>query len=118
MTMQRAVGIFLWAGVAALSLAPWAIAQNGTLTSAGKNVCDGVYISPYFATVNGATNTPIVGDDFRDDSYLNNSWTADIQPFSNLSNSFANTAWGAVPGVTLKLYEEAAWLTMALLHQP
>jgi len=118
MKMQRAVGIFLWVGVAALSLAPWAIAQNATLTSAGNNVYDGVYISPYYATVNGATNTPIVCDDFRGDSYLNNSWTADIQPFSNLSNSLANTAWGAVPGVNLKLYEEAAWLTMALLHQP
>src|ERR1017187_7935621 len=118
MTTKRAIRVFLWVGIAALSLAPWAVAQNVTLTSAGSNVADGIYVSPYYATVNGATNTPIVCDDFADDSYLNTSWTGNIQSFSSLSSSLANTAWGAVPGVTLKLYEEAAWLTMTLLQQP
>jgi hypothetical protein len=115
--MKRAIRVFLWVGIAALSLAPWAVAQNVTLTSAGSNVADGIYVSPYYATVNGATNTPIVCDDFADNSYLNTPWTANVQSFSSLSSSLANTAWGGVPGA-LKLYEEAAWLTMTLLRQP
>jgi hypothetical protein len=116
MTMKREMRIFLWAGIAALCLAPWAVAQNVTLTSAGSNVYDGVYVSPYYATVNGATNSKIVCDDFADDSYLNTSWTANIQSFSSLATSLANTAWGGAGG-TLKLYEEAAWLTTTLLLQ-
>src|ERR1017187_5197679 len=101
MTTKRAIRVFLWVGIAALSLAPWAVAQNVTLTSAGNNVYDGIYVSPYYATVNGATNTKIVCDDFADNSYLNTpAWSANIQSFSSLSSSLANTAWGAVPGVT------------------
>ncbi len=117
MTMKRAIRVFLWVGIAALSLAPWAVAQNVTLTSAGSNVADGIFVSPYYAAVNGATNTPIVCDDFADNSYLNTPWTADVQSFSSLATSLASTAWGGAGG-TLKLYEEAAWLTMTLLQQP
>ena len=81
MTRKRVIRTFLWVGVAALSLAPWAIAQNVTLTSAGNNVTDGIYVSPYYATVNGATNTPIVCDDFKDNSFLDTSWTAALPHF-------------------------------------
>ena len=120
MTVKRAIRISLWVGMAALAFSPWAIAQNVTLTSAGNNVADGIYVSPYYATVNGATNTPIVCDDFDDNSYLNTSWTGKIQSFSSLSASNIPTAWGAalgVSGATFKLYEEAAWLTLTLLQQ-
>ena len=110
--------LLLWAGLVAISLVPCAIAQNVTLTSAGNNVYDGVYVSPYYATVNGAANTPIVCDDFADNSYLNSGWNGYVQSFSSLAGSLSNTAWGPVPGVTLKMYEEAAWLTMTLLQQP
>lgn len=116
MTMKRAIRVFLWGGITALFLTPWAIAQNVALTSAGNNVTDGIYVSPYYATVNGATNTKIVCDDFDDNSYLGASWTANIQSFSSLSSSLTNTAWGPV-GKTLQLYEEAAWLTMGVLQQ-
>jgi hypothetical protein len=116
MITKRAIRVFLWVGMAALSLAPRAIAQNVTLTSAGNNVTDGVYVSPYYATVNGTPNTPIVCNDFKDDSFLNTSWTANIQSFSSLSSSLTNTAWGG--GATLTLYEEAAWLTLTLVQQP
>lgn len=114
--MKRAVRFFLWVGIGTLSLVPWAFAQNVTLTSAGSNVYDGVYVSPYYATVNGATNTPIVCDDFSDDSHLNTSWTGNIQSFSSLSSSLASTAWGSVPNA-VTLYEEAAWLTLTVLQQ-
>jgi hypothetical protein len=120
MTMNRTIQTFLWVGIAALSLAPWALAQSVTLTSAGNNVADGVYVSPYYATVNGVPNTPIVCDDFADESYLNASWSASSTSFSSLSASNIPTAWGAELGAsaaTLKLYEEAAWLTLGVLRQ-
>src|ERR1035437_9215173 len=119
MTMKRAVRIFFWVGVAALSLAPWAIAQNVVLTSAGSNVADGIYVSPYYATVNGVPNTKVVCDDFADDSHLNTTpWSASIVSLSSLSSpgSLANTAWGSA-GKSFQLYEEAAWLTFTLLQQ-
>jgi len=120
MTTNRTIRIFLWVGIAALSLAPLAPAQSMTLTSAGNYVADGVYVSPYYATVNGVPNTPIVCDDFADESYLNASWSASSTSFSSLSASNIPTAWGAELGAsaaTLKLYEEAAWLTLGVLRQ-
>lgn len=120
MTTKRAIRVSLWVGIAALAFSPWAIAQNVTLTSAGNNVADGIYVSPYYATVNGATNTPIVCDDFKDNSFLNTSWSGSITSFSSLSSSNIPTAWGAalgVSGATFTLYEEAAWLTLTLLQQ-
>ncbi len=116
MSIKRAIRVCLWVGIAGFCLAPWVAAQNVTLTSAGNNVYDGVYVSPYYATVGGVTNTPIVCDDFKDDSYLNTPFTANVQSFSSLGGgSLGNTAWGGVPGA-LKMYEEAAWLTLTLLH--
>ncbi|HSS96512.1 MAG TPA: hypothetical protein VLK33_05770, partial [Terriglobales bacterium] len=66
--MKKAIRFSLWMGIAALALSmvPWAIAQNVTLTSAGSNVADGIFVSPYYATVNGVTNTKVVCDDFAD----------------------------------------------------
>ena len=114
---MRGFRVFTCLTVGVLCIAPWALAQNVDLTSAGNHVYDGIYMSPYYATVNGVPNTPIVCDDFADNSYLNTPFTANVQSFSSLSSSLANTAWGGAPGVTLKLYEEAAWLTMSLLKQ-
>ena len=119
MTMKRAIRVFLWVGIAALSLAPWAIAQNVVLTSAGSTVADGIYVSPYYATVNGVPNTKVVCDDFADDSHLNTApWSASIVSLSSLASTsnLLNTAWGAA-GKTFLMYEEAAWLTMPLLSQ-
>jgi hypothetical protein len=104
--------------VAVLCIAPWAVTQNVTLTSAGSNIYDNIYVSPYYATVNGAPNTPIVCDDFKDDSHLNTSWTGNIVAFSSLATpgGLAATAWGSVSNA-LQLYEEAAWLTEGVLKQ-
>ena len=123
MIMTRAVRAFWWVAIAALSLAPWAIAQNNvlvTLTSAGSYSDDGIYVSPYSATVNGVANTPIVCNDFSDDSRVGSTWNANITSFSSLSSSSIPTAWGAVLGAsagTFQLYEEAAWLTLQVMQQ-
>ena len=66
-----------WWGVAALALlciAPCAFASSSlTMTGAGNNVMDGVYVGPYYATVNGAANTPVICDDFADETYIGSS---------------------------------------------
>ena len=114
---------FWFAAVASFCLAPLAIAQNDvpvTLTSAGSYSDDGIYVSPYYATVNGAANTPIVCDDFKDESTIGSTWNANIVSFSSLSATNIPTAWGNALGVsasTYQLYEEVAWLTLQVLQQ-
>jgi hypothetical protein len=104
----------LWLAMTALllCLAPAAFAQgqvNINLTSAGNNVMDGVYVGPYSATVNG-TSTQIICDDFVDDSYVGESWTANVTTLSNLNG----TKWGGMANAT-QLYNEAAWLATQML---
>jgi len=115
---QRAFCFLGGIAIAVLCVAPWASAQNVTLTSAGNNIYDNIYVSPYYATVNGSSNTPIVCDDFKDDSYLNKGWTGNIVSFSSLATpgGLSATAWGSVNNA-LQLYEEAAWLTEGVLNQ-
>jgi len=122
MTKKRVIRVVLWVGVA-LSLGTWAIGQTPvTLTGAGNNVYDGVYVSPYYATVNGVANTTVICDDFADNSYLNTpAWGASTTKFSSLSSTSIPTAWGAKDGAfqsTLSLYDDVAWLSLQLLQQP
>ena len=104
----------LWLVMAALLVCfvPCALGQgqvNINLTSAGNNVMNGIYVGPYSATVNGAS-TQIICDDFVDDSYVGESWTANVTTLSNLNG----TKWGGMPNATL-LYNEAAWLATQML---
>jgi len=86
-----------------LGLAPYAVADSSDpmlLTSAGSNVMGGIYVGAYTALVNGVS-TQVVCDDFADDSYINESWTASVTNFSSLGS----TKWQSSAG-----YNEAAWL--------
>jgi len=116
--MKRAFCFLGGIAIAVLCVASSAGAQNVTLTSAGNNIYDNIYVSPYYATVNGTPNTPIVCDDFADNSYLNTSWSGKIAAFSSLATpgGLSATAWGSVANA-LQLYEEAAWLTEGVLKQ-
>ena len=115
MTMTRAIRTSFWVGVAALFLGTWGVAQTSvTLTGPPPGyVYDGIYVSPYYATVGGATNTPVVCDDFGDVSTLS-TWNATITPFSSISST--NTSW-SLAGKTLTQYYAVAWLTLQVLHQ-
>jgi PEP-CTERM motif len=60
-----------------LCIAPSALADTSMdLTSPGNNPVDGVYVGPYYATVNGVANTPVICDDFTDESYVPETWSA------------------------------------------
>jgi hypothetical protein len=100
-----------WWGVAALALlcfAPCAFADSGlTLTGAGSNVMNGVYVGPYYATVNGVANTAVICDDFADDSVIGHSWNFTANNFSTLGSAL----WGS----QTSNYEAAAWLTLQML---
>jgi hypothetical protein len=101
----------LWgvAAVALLCLAPSALADSNTLTmtGAGNNVMQGVYVGPYYATVNGVVNTPVICDDFADDSVIGHSWGFTPNNFSTLGSAL----WGN----QTQNYESAAWLTLQML---
>lgn len=92
-----------------LCFAPFAYADtvNMTLTSAGNVVMGGVYVNPYTATVGGVT-TKIICDDFLAETYVGESWTANVTTLDQLSG----TKWGTSAA---KQYNAAAWLISKLL---
>lgn len=107
--------LFLVLAGAVLLCAPSALADTASmyLTGVGPNgAMAGVYVGPYMATINGVS-TPIVCDDFVDESYVYESWTANVSTLADLSN----TKWGSLSDSTT-LYEEAAWLTEQLVTAP
>lgn len=95
--------------VAVLCFASSAFANSGTLTmtSAGSNTMHGVYVGPYYATVNGVMNTPVICDDFADDSVVGHTWNFTANTFSTLGSAL----WGS----QTSNYEAAAWLTIQML---
>ena len=74
----------------------------------------GVYISPYQANINGVS-TLVVCDDFADNTYINESWTATPTDFSDLSNTREATFYSLTPDQITQDYTEIAWLTEQLL---
>jgi hypothetical protein len=94
--------------IALLCFAPGAFANSSlTMTGAGNNVMGGVYVGPYYATVNGVANTAVICDDFVDDSYIGHSWNFTANNFSTLGSAL----WGN----QTSNYEVAAWLTVQML---
>jgi len=100
-----------WWGVAALALlcmAPCAFASSSlTMTGAGNNVMDNVYVGPYYANVSGFGNSTVICDDFADESYIGHSWNFTANNFSTLGSAL----WGN----QTNNYDAAAWLTLQML---
>src|SRR5438270_11718409 len=97
------------AGVAPVYLATVAFAQTSvTLTGPVSGpVYDGIYMSPYYATVGGVANTPVICDDFADDSHFNSTWNATVTSFSSITST--NTSWG-LAGANKSLYGAVGYL--------
>jgi hypothetical protein len=112
--MNKGVRIGCLAAIATMCLAISALAQTSpTLTGPTSGpVYDGIYMSPYYATVGGVANTPVVCDDFADDSYFNSTWNATITSFSSITSS--NTSWG-LAGANTSLYGAVGYLTNLVL---
>jgi hypothetical protein len=95
--------------VASICLATAAFAQTSmTLTGPLSGpVYDGIYMSPYYATVGGVANTPVICDDFADNSYFNTTWNATATSFSSITSQ--NTSWG-LAGANTSLYGAVGYL--------
>jgi len=110
--MKMTLGILtLLLGIAISAFPSRADGISMTLTGVGSgNSLDGVYTSPYTGTVGGVANTPVICDDFADDSYIGESWSATVSTVANLAG---NVKWGAEPGAQQN-YDVAAWLAEQL----
>ena len=108
--MNKAVQITCLVTIAAICLTTAAFSQTSvTLTGPPPGyVYDGIYMSPYYATVGGVTNVPVVCDDFGDDTYSGSTWNATVTSFSNLTPT--TTSWGVAAASNTKLYGAAGYL--------
>ena len=118
MTIKRVFGAFWWGALAALFLSTGAVAQTSMVLTGPPpgNTYDGIYVSPYYATVGGSTNVPVICDDFGDDTSIGDHWTATPSAFPT-STGPIGTSWGLAGG-TLKQYDAVAWLGLAILSLP
>jgi hypothetical protein len=64
---------------------------NLTSPGSGANLA-GVYTSPYYGNINGGSTIPVICDDFADESYVPETWTAYVTSGSSIS--------GLTPGTT------------------
>jgi len=115
--MKRAVQITCLVVLATMFLASSAFAQTQvTLTGPPPGyVYDGIYMSPYYATVGSATNVPVICDDFGDNSWPNSTWNATTTSFSSITSS--NTSWGAA-GANTSLYGAVGYMVLQVLSAP
>jgi len=89
--------------VLVLAAAAIASADSLTLNNAGGNIMGGVYVGPYsFTDTSTGQSLQLICDDFKDEVYLGESWTAIPSTLTSVSN-------GGSLG-TQTQYEEVAWL--------
>jgi len=121
-----------WWGAVLLVLcfAPLAFSQTVSLTldNGGPYTMDGVYVGPYNFTEtqnNSSKSAQLICDDFKDEVYPGESWTAKVTSFSSInSNStglmFYNSTAGSssifgIAGNFVQGYEAMAYLATQML---
>jgi hypothetical protein len=85
------------------------------LTSSGSNILDGMYVGPYYATVNGVANVPIICDDFKDQSTVGETWKATVTTVSSNAATMMSKRLGLTATTESKDYGEAAYLAQQLM---
>lgn len=88
-----------------------ASADSVTLTGVGGANQGGVYVAPYFLSINGQPDVAAICDDFDHSVFITESWMANISGYSNLSL----TRWGTAK---THEYKEAAWLFNKFFENP
>jgi hypothetical protein len=73
------------------------------LTGANSGNLAGVYTSPYTGTINGGSSIPVICDDFKDESYIPETWTAYSTKLSSLTETpnFSSTTNSSTDSVLL-----------------
>jgi hypothetical protein len=77
------VGAAMLLATCPLLASPPTVTFNLTGVGSGANL-GGVYTSPYSGNINGASTIPVICDDFADDSYVPESWTAYVTQLSSI----------------------------------
>jgi hypothetical protein len=108
---------YIYLGIIGLfSFAPCVFSQASMdLTSAGNNILAGVYVGPYYATINGQANVPIICDDFTDDSYVGETWKANTTTVSSNAATMMSTRMGLSASAQQADYGQAAYLAQQLM---
>jgi hypothetical protein len=121
--------------VSLLFFASTGLAQQDTITFENGGVYPGVgpaYVNPYSGLVNGVS-TPMICDDWADEVYVGETWTANVTNITSLGSStqnppyFTNTnasAYSTLAGIKLgpltqgQLYDAVANLGSEMLALP
>lgn len=85
--------------------APPPVTFNLTGVGSGANLA-GVYTSPYSGNINGGATIPVICDDFADESFVPETWTAYQTSMSSLISGMSGTPdtylkWLNTPGSTI-----------------
>ena len=89
------------------STTPSAASVQMTFDGVNGTQAFGVYVSPYFGTMDG-TPVPLYCVDFSNEVQLGQHWDANLTPVTSEAG-LGDTRFGAEPDA-LELYEQAAWL--------
>jgi len=80
----------------------------------------GVYTSPYFATITtGKTSisTAVICDDFSDDSYIGETWTADVTSLASLTSTNSTVKWNGTTWNGTQLSQAQEYMAAAVLTE-
>ncbi len=123
-SLFRKQGILLIAALFVCASASFAQTTSMYLSGTGDNATlydggSGVYVDPYTATVGGVSGVSVICDDWSDNSYVGESWTADVTTLASLNAGTNSNAplFGTSP-TNVTLYNELAWLGTQLLANP
>ena len=107
-----AVAILVPAGARADTIDSFVLTgAGGNPTGGGSNIADGVYLLPYYGTINGVTPpVPLVCDDYAHDVSLGQSWSI-VE--NTLAGDLSLTRWD-----NATLYKEAFWLISQVSSNP
>jgi hypothetical protein len=112
------VVIFLaMASLAAADSVKMKLVNLGPGSAGGPNVSGGVYVYPYYFSIeNSQTLTPLLCDSYDNEVWVNETWDATV---SNLSDGLGMLTPLASTGLTkIQAYQEAAYLLSLLSGTP
>jgi hypothetical protein len=107
--------IFLGLALCCLSTAVKASPVEMSLTGVNGAQAFGVYVGPYYGTMNGTVDE-IYCVDILNHAYIGEYWEANLTPIT-AGADLSETRFGSLADA-LKLYQEAAWLTLQYQFQP
>jgi hypothetical protein len=85
------------------------------LTNAGSNVLGGVYVGPYYAIIDGVSNVAIICDDFADETFVGQTWQANVTNVAANSTTLMSTRLGLPAAQQSQMYATAAYLATQLM---